>query len=134
MKKRLALLVYLGFFALMTSCVPLLVAGGAGLGAGGAIWYKGNLETTLQATIIETRSATLKTLKDFNLPVVSEKNDNLVVIIDSEISDGTKIWIKLNSLNLSTTEVNIRVGILGDEARSNRILEGIKGNLKLIGS
>jgi len=129
-RKQLALLVFLGLFTLITSCGPLLIAGGAGLGAGGVIWYKGELETTLQASIHQTRSATLDALKDFKLPVVSEKKDNLVVIIDSEISDGTRIWIKLNSLAESATKVNIRVGILGDEAMSNRILEAIKRNIK----
>lgn len=129
-RKQLALLVFLSLFTLITSCVPLLIVGGAGVGAGGAIWYKGKLEATLHATIHQTRSATLNALKDLNLPVMLEKKDNLVAIIDSEISDGTRIWIKLNSLTESTTKVNIRVGILGDEARSNRILEAIKRNLK----
>jgi hypothetical protein len=129
-RKQLALLVFLGLFTLITSCGPLLIAGGAGLGAGGAIWYKGKLETTLHATINKTRDAALDALKDFNLPVISERKDNLVVIIDSEISDGTRIWIKLNSLTESTTKVNIRVGILGDDAMSNRILEAIKRNIK----
>ncbi|MFH1624919.1 MAG: DUF3568 family protein [Pseudomonadota bacterium] len=130
LRKQLALAVFLGLLTLTTSCAPLLIAGGAAAGAGGAIWYKGKLEATVNGTIHEVRRATVAALKEHGLPVLTESRDGFVTMIESEISDGTRIWIKLSSVAASATKVNIRVGILGDRAKSTRILETIKKNLR----
>ena len=133
LRKQLGLAAFLGLFVLTSGCAaPLLLVGGAGVGAGagGAIWYKGKLEGTVRGTIHEVRRATVDALKEHGLPILTGSRDGFVTKIESEISDGTQIWIKLSSVALSATKVSIRVGILGDQDKSSRIMETIKKKLK----
>jgi hypothetical protein len=128
-KKQLIMISLIGLYLLISGCAPLLVAGGAGAGAGGVIWYKGELRDTLNASVPHARLAVITSLKDLNLSILEEKKDNLVVKIKSQFADGKKIWISLESLNKTTAKIKIRVGTLGDEYRSRRILELTKKHL-----
>lgn len=126
-KKQLALILFVGSYLLISGCAPLLI--GAGAGASGVIWYKGELRDVLNASVPHARLAVIASLKDLNLSILEEKKDNLVVKIKSQFADGKKIWISLESLNKSTTKIKIRVGTLGNEYRSRRILELTKKHL-----
>ena len=128
---RLALIVCLA--VQISGCAgAALVAGGA-VGAGGMVYVKGKLQEQLNSPLAKVHEATLAALKDFELPVREDKKDLLVAKVRSQLANGDPIWIKLSSLSEESTEITIRVGILGNETRSRRLLGKIRGHLIDVG-
>ena len=74
-------------------------------------------------------NATLKGLKKLELPVLVDRKDKLTAKIESKFADGTNVWIDIESLTSRTTRIKIRVGVLGDQERSNEILNAIEQGL-----
>jgi len=109
-----------------------LVAGGV-VGAGGVVYVKGRLQEQLNSPLAKVHEATLAALKDFELPVGEDKKDMFVAKVRSQLANGDPIWIELCSLSEKSTEITIRVGILGNETRSRRLLGKIRGHLIDVG-
>ena len=115
--------VFMALVIQITGCVPLLV--GAAAGAGGVVWVTGKLQQDLSASLDKTHAATLASLRKLRLPVMVNKKDKLTAKVESEYADGKHVWIDLLYVTQSTTKVSIRVGTMGDEARSREILDNI---------
>ncbi len=49
--------------------------------------------------------------------------------IESRFADGKTVWIDIDAITNSSCKMTIRVGTLGDEARSRKILEKIHRHL-----
>jgi hypothetical protein len=105
-----------------------LLAGGA-VGAGSVVYVKGRLQEQLNSPLAQVHEAVLAALQDLQLPVKEDKKDLLVAKIRSELANGDPVWISLSSLSEDSTEITIRVGILGNETRSRRLLGKIRGHL-----
>ena len=123
---------FLGLWALLsvlltTGCVALMV--GAGAGAAGTVYVMGKLEERVEASISKVQEATVAGLKDLNLPIHKNEGDKLSAQIESKTADDKTIWIKVNFVTESISELSIRVGLTGDEQRSREILRAIKHHL-----
>ena len=68
-------------------------------------------------------------LKDLGLPIIQDKEDKLSAHLESEFSDGKRVWIDVQKASESVSELTIRVGLMGDDARSRQILAAIRKHL-----
>ncbi len=112
-----------------SGCALLLLGAGAGAGVAGTTYVMGKLEDQVEAPVSKVQRASVAALKSLDLPVDKERGDKLAAEIESEMADKKKIWISIHSLTPSRSQITIRVGLLGDEARSRRILGAIRTRL-----
>ncbi|MBM4123296.1 MAG: DUF3568 family protein, partial [Nitrospira sp.] len=89
----------------------------------------GKLSDQLKAPVPKVRQAPLAALKGLELPVRSDVGDKLTAHVESEFSDGTRVWIDIEDASDAGSKLSIRVGLMGDEAKSRKILEAIKRHL-----
>jgi len=73
--------------------------------------------------------ATVAGLKKLQLKLSEDRADKLSAHMESEFADQAHVWIDLESIGDSRTRVTIRVGLIGDEVRSRKILDAIKQHL-----
>jgi len=109
-----------------SGCVLLVGAAG---GAGGTVYVMGKLKEDLNAPVPKVKRAAVAGLKDLGLPVLKDKGDQLTASLESEFSDGKHVWIDIEARDESSSQIGIRVGLLGDEQRSRRVLKAIRQHL-----
>jgi len=109
-----------------SGCMLLL---GAGAGVGGTAYYMGKLEEEVSGSVSKVRRATVAGLKNLDMPVIRDQGDKLAAVVKSITADEKEVWININSLDASRCKISIRVGYLGDEARSRRILRAIRSQV-----
>jgi hypothetical protein len=63
------------------------------------------------------------------MPVVSQQRDALKGTIMAKRADGSDVRVQVKYLTDRTTEVSVRVGLLGDRDASTRIHEAIQARL-----
>ncbi len=114
---------------LMSGCAVALFGAGAGAGVAGATYVMGKLEDEVHAPVSKVQRATVGALKSLQLPIDKERGDKLAAELESETADQKKVWISITSLTSSRSKIVIRVGLLGDEARSRQILQAIHTRL-----
>ncbi|WP_457570642.1 DUF3568 family protein [Desulfovulcanus sp.] len=116
-----------GFFCvfLMLTQFGCLFVVGSGLGAGAAIWYKGRLTQHLNEDMDTVYQASIMGIKKMGLPILKAKKDQDVAQVRSKYLDDTYIWITIEALSPYSSEITIRVGVLGDEQRARQILKEI---------
>ena len=121
-RKSFKLAVVLGCVAVLASGCSrkMFIAGAAatGIGVGTYAYVKGNLKRTYDAPMDKVWEATLATMKEFNLTVVSQKKDAFNGVIDGKMADGRSFQINVVRLANNSTEVGIRVGTFGDRGRA----------------
>lgn len=124
-------------FVLVLATVPgvsgcLWVA--AGLGAAGAATYvytKGNVCEEYRADYNETWQATKAALAELKLPIGEEKPGASSGTIEARTGDQTTVYIDIESIppripaEGPTTSVCVRVGLIGDDEVSHRILDAV---------
>lgn len=121
-------MVLLAFQMTFTSGCLALLAGAAG-GTAGTVYVMGWLEDDIQAPVPKVRRAAVAGLKGMSLPILVDKGDQLTAKIESEFSDQKRIWINIESKDDSISHISIRVGMIGDEQRSRRILKALRRHL-----
>lgn len=114
---------------LSTGCTVALLATGAGVGAGTYAWIRGELKRTYPTTYDTVWNAARDALQSLEMPVVSQQRDALKGTIMAKRADGSDVIVGVKSLGDKTTEVGIRVGLLGDRDASTRIHEAIRTRL-----
>ncbi len=128
MQRKRALLSLVAALCLLTSgCVAMVAAGAAG--GAGVVYYGGWLTDQIAADVPTTYEASKAGLRELNLPVTSGRYDQIKARVDSELSDGTNVYIKMKLTEGGTTEIKVRVGTLGDKDASFRILRAIKRHI-----
>lgn len=115
-------------------CIAMLVQGCmvavVGAGAAGTVGYlKGDLEVVEAVSLNVVYQATEKAVEEMNLFEISKKKDSLEAIFTLRDVSDKKITIKMTAITKSTTKISIRVGIFGNEAKSQMIHEKIKENI-----
>jgi hypothetical protein len=110
-----------------SGCVALVV--GAAAGAGGAVYVMGKLEEEVAHPVPTVHQAVLKGLQELQLPTLENKVDQLTARLESQLADERRIWINLEAVDKNRTRLTIRVGLMGDEPQSRRILEAVKKHL-----
>lgn len=121
--RLLAVLVAFWWTATLSGCLLLL---GAGAGAGGAVYVMGKLEEEMDGSVPALRRASVAALKYLDMPIIKDKGDKLTAEVKSQTASDQPVWINIKSVTRSRSKVSIRVGYVGDEARSRRILEAIR--------
>lgn len=112
-----------------SGCTLLLLGAGAAGGIAGTVYVKGKLETELEAPVPKVQQAAVGSLKSLALPISKQKGDKLAAEVESKTADGKRVWIHVESISQSRSKVTIRVGYMGDENRSRRILDGMRARL-----
>jgi hypothetical protein len=128
--KRSAILwrsfIVFGFIGL-TGCAAVV---GGGAGAGGTYTYlQGELKRTMEADYDRVWEATNKAVKDMELYVEETKKSSVSAQLKGYLASGDRFVIKLESQEPEFVHVRIRIGTLGDQDRSERIMNEIQKNL-----
>lgn len=128
MKQKLgALMVIVSLAMGCSGCVALLV--GAAAGAGGVAYVQGGLEKNVDHSVAQAYKASLAALKSLDMFVTSKEQDPHSAKIKAEASDGKSVTIDIESLTERSSKIKIRVGIMGDQERSQIILNAIQRRL-----
>ena len=117
--------VFVGLFC--SGCLALAV--GAAGGAAGAVYVMGKLKDEVDYPVPVVHEAAVAAMKDLELKLTEDKADKLSAHMESAFSDGRNIWIDIDSVSDSKSQLIIRVGVMGDESRSRKIHERIKQHL-----
>lgn len=108
-------------------CVPLLI--GAAAGAGGVVWVKGSLEQNFDKSVDHLHRASLGGLRDVKCAVSSDQIRKHLAKIKFKFDDGQEGTINIKAMTERSSRLKIRVGILGDETKSQIVLNAIVRHL-----
>ena len=125
---RMTGLLLTGTLLLTTGGCALVVVGAAG-GAAGAVYVSGQLKDRLEAPVPRVHQATVAALKDLDLPILKEKGDKLSAHVETQFADDKYVWIAIEADGEEAAKITIRVGVIGDEAKSRAILEAVRRHL-----
>ena len=126
--RQLLLMVCLAATVMTASgCFALLV--GAAAGAAGAVYVKGDLEKNVDASLKASHAAVLAGLKAEDLFVVSDTVNVHDASTLAEFDDGTKVNVTIKALTERTSKIKVRVGVIGDEAKSLQVMKAIERKL-----
>ena len=127
MKRPLLLaLMFCAVSLLLTGCAALLV--GAAAGAGGVAYVQGELKVTESVSLAVAQRAAEKALTDLKLGIQKRQADGLSGVLEARTSGDQKVTVKTKRIADKSTEIGIRVGVLGDEAKSRQILNRIQAS------
>ncbi len=117
------------FSILLTAqgCVPLLI--GAAAGAGGVVWVKGSLEQNFDKSVDHLHRASLGGLRDIKCAVSSDQIRKHLAKIKFKFDDGQEGTINIKAMTERSSRLKIRAGILGDETKSQIVLNAILRHL-----
>ena len=115
--------------AITAGCIAVVFAAGAAAGVSGAVWYHGELRTSLAGTLPQVRDAASAALEKMGKGVSTGESSALEYTLTSYTDDDRKITIELKSLSSDVTEIHIRVGFWGDQTLSHVILVQINDRL-----
>lgn len=102
---------------------------GGAAGGGTALYFKGRLQENVSREMHAVHDAAVRALESMGLPLNKEEKTVDSTSLESEYPDGTKVWISTKFLATNSTQVTIRVGILGDESRSRAIWDELRRQL-----
>jgi len=131
-RSRAALLGVAIAMVVQSGCLWLAASAAVGGAAGaGYVYYKGKVSRPYNANLNDVWAATHTALNELGMRVDSEGRDALSGMIHSQLADGEKVRIYLDVKQSRIPAegpvmvVAIRVGVMGDEAASVRILNQI---------
>lgn len=111
-------------------CTALAIIGAAAVGAAGAYVYtEGRLESVERAPLERVYDATVQAMKDLEFEVQEHTRDALQARVVALRADKSEVKVALEHKSDDTTDVRIRVGVIGDEEVSRKVLERIRENL-----
>jgi hypothetical protein len=108
-------------------CVALAV--GAAAGAGAYAYHAGKLTATLDGSLDESYEASRAALKSLEFTETSAAKDAFEGRIVAKMADNTDVKVGLEKKGEAATEITIRIGTFGDEAKSTAILADIRKRL-----
>jgi uncharacterized protein YceK len=127
--KMLSILLSFVLLAMQLAGCAAVVVGGAA-GAGTVVYVKGQLNEDMNAPVSNVYDASLAALKELDLPIIEDNHDTLSAKIKSKFADGDDVWIQIESLSAESSKITIRVGIMGDEYKSRKIINAIHSHLQ----
>ena len=131
-QRRLQLVALLCCFLIgLTACSREMVAIGAtaAVGTGAYIYAQGNLKRNYEASMDDTWKAAIQSVKDLNLTIESQKQDESIGVSKGKMTAGQSFTINLKRLDENLTEVGVRVGTFGDRKRSEAFHDRIFSHL-----
>lgn len=109
-----------------TGCVAVVAAGA---GAGTVAYVRGQLNATLDAPLDPAVNATRQAISDLGFHKISDESDASGAVLVTRNAQDDRITIRLTREADPVTKVSIRVGMFGDEALSQTVLNAINQNL-----
>ena len=129
MRKQQASLAILYVTAAVMLGGCMLAAVGAGA-AGTVAYVKGDLEVLEAKSLDDVYAASKKALAELELSVIQDNKDKMGATLTSRDSQDKKVTVKLTAVTDASTEISIRFGTFGDEAKSAMVYNKIKENLQ----
>ena len=120
------MLAAMALLPLLSGCV-VVVAGAAS--AGTVAWVEGRLDAPLDANFDQAEKAANRAVSQLQFVKISENKDALNAILTVRTAEDKEVKIKVVRIGDTTSQVQIRVGLFGDNAQSLAILDKIKVNL-----
>ena len=102
---------------------------GAAAGAGGLAYIKGILEKNFDYPIKKMDKASVEGLKDLGFFVTQDELNLHSATIKAEDDEGKSITVEIEALTEKSSKLKIRVGVFGDESKSQMILNAIQARL-----
>jgi len=118
---------YVAAAVLLTGCIVAAVGAGA---AGTVAYVKGDLETIESKKLEVVHEATVKALKDLELSISQDTKDKMAATVIARDSQDKKVTVKLTAVTDESTNISIRFGTFGNEAKSTMVYNKIKENLE----
>jgi hypothetical protein len=110
----------------LAGCVAV-AAGAAGYGAYAA--SDGRVSGTSGASLDRTYAAALAALQDMGLDITQKSRDSHSAHIEARTAGKTEVTLDLAKRSAGMTRIDVRWGVLGDEAPSKRLISSIKARL-----
>jgi hypothetical protein len=104
-----------------------VAAGAAGYGAYAA--SDGRISGTSGASLDRTWAAALAASQAMGLTITQKSRDSHSAHIEAQTADRTAVTVDLAKRSAGMTRIDIRWGVMGDEAPSRRLLNSIKARL-----
>ena len=120
-------ILYVGAAVMLSGCVLAAVGAGA---AGTVAYVKGDLEVIEAKDLDTVYDATKKALEDLELSVIQDTKDKIGATVVSRDSQDKKVTIRLTAVTDKSTEISVRFGTFGNEAKSAMVYNKIKENLE----
>lgn len=113
----------LGLIACSTGCGALLLVGGAGTSA--IAFATGELRSREETPLAEVDAAVATAVDVLGYDEVETERDADRIRWRARTAAGDRVDIRLLARGRDSTELRIRIGVFGDEAKSRLVLEHI---------
>ncbi|HKJ91081.1 MAG TPA: DUF3568 family protein [Oceanipulchritudo sp.] len=123
---QIPFLVILLILPVLQGCVAVVAAGGA---AGGVAYVRGELRTLLEEEVEAVNEAVVEAGDSLGLKRISAEGDRMSGKYVYRNAQDEKITITTTSETSETTELRIRIGLFGDQQKSQFILREIRKEL-----
>jgi hypothetical protein len=121
---RIILIAFLAVSAaFLSGCVAVVG------GAGGAAYVSGDVEQDLEADINKVAKAVTASFDELDLKTINTNHDGVSGVFEARTAKDEKIKVLLTRTGDNITHVSIRVGLFGNEALSQLVLDQIKKQL-----
>lgn len=107
---------------------PAVVAAAAGI-AGTYVYTEGRLESVEEAPLDRVYEASRQALADMEYPIREASKDALEAHLEAEQADETPVYVSMERKSDNSTELRIRLGVVGDGEVSQMILSRIREHL-----
>ncbi len=124
MRKSILFLLGVALLGMTTSGCVALLAGAAG-GAGTAVWLSNKLTQDVDKSMEKSLSAVKAAMSSLKLKITKETVKDEVAQIVGEYYDGKTIWIDVHRVTASSSKIDLRVGMAGDEEAARKIMDAI---------
>lgn len=110
----------------LTGCV--VVAAGA-VGAGAVAYVRGELESSLEASLDEAYAAAQRALTQLEFAKIEHGRTGVDARLVHRTALDKRVEIKLRKVTERLTKIEIRIGIVGDQELSLTLLDKIRDEL-----
>ncbi len=126
--KKIIEYVLLGYLVIyLTGCAALI--GGAAVGAGTYLWLENRIQREVDTSLTQTVDATRTAMQGLNLDITEQVLTDEYAQFQGRYYNQEPLWIDLYKVSPDRTQIQIRVGIPGNEAASRNILDNILAHL-----
>lgn len=121
-----ALLLVCALLTGLAGCGAVIAGGAAATGT--YAYMTGKAQGTYDASLDKSHAASLVVCKEMGIPVLMERKGDTTSEIKGKLSDDS-VTIDLKLVGKNLTEITVRVGLMGNENASRRILGAISQRL-----
>lgn len=118
--------VVLGLTLLLAGCGAMVMGGAAATGT--YFYVNGKAQGTFSVDVQSAFDAAQATCNELQIPIVSQRKTETEAGIKGRLS-GDDVTISMVLVGADLTQISVRVGLMGNEPASRRILGAISGRL-----